>query len=188
MAPLLHPFFNSPHEEVRDTMSDKVLVAYGSKHGATAEIAKAIGQAIQEAGLEVDVLSADAVDSLSDYQAVVLGSAVYAGMWRKEAIDLLESQEEALAQHPVWIFSSGPTGEGDPVELLDGWRLPEAQQAVADRISPRDIAVFHGNIDGDKLNLGEKLIVKAVKGQFGDYRDWDAIRSWGSDVARALMT
>ena len=169
-------------------MSDKVLVAYGSKHGATAEIAEAIGQAIQQAGLEVDVLSADAVDSLSPYRAVVLGSAVYAGMWRKEAINLLESQEEALAQRPVWIFSSGPTGEGDPVELLDGWRLPEPQEAVAARIAPRDIAVFHGNIEGDKLNLGEKLIVKAVKGQFGDYRDWEAIRGWAWDIARTLTS
>jgi menaquinone-dependent protoporphyrinogen oxidase len=169
-------------------MSDKVLVAYGSKHGATAEIAEAIGQAIQQAGFEVDVLSADAVDSLSAYRAIVLGSAVYAGMWRKEAINLLESQEEALARCPVWIFSSGPTGEGDPVELLDGWRLPEAQQAVADRVSPRDITVFHGNIDGEKLNLGEKLIVKAVKGQFGDSRDWEAIRSWASDIANTLTS
>jgi menaquinone-dependent protoporphyrinogen oxidase len=169
-------------------MSDKVLVAYGSKHGATAEIAEAIGQAIQEAGLEADVMSADAIDSVSPYGAVVLGSAVYAGMWRKEAINLLESQEEELAQRPVWIFSSGPTGEGEPVELLDGWRLPEAQQEVVDRISPRDIAVFHGNIDGDKLNLGEKLIVKAVKGEFGDYRDWDAIRSWATGIAEALTS
>ena len=137
-------------------MSDKVLVAYGSKHGATAEIAEAIGRAIQEAGLTVDVLSADAVGSLSPYQAVVLGSAVYAGMWRKEAIQLLESQEEALAQVPVWIFSSGPTGEGDPVELLDGWRLPEAQQTVADRISPREITVFSSHARRARfVNIGK---------------------------------
>lgn len=167
-------------------MSERVLVAYASKYGSTAEIAEAIGQAMQEAGLDVDVLSADAVGDLAAYRAVVLGSAVYAGMWRKEAVKFLESQEAELAQLPVWLFSSGPTGEGDPVELLDGWRLPEAQQVIADRISPRDIVVFHGNIDPEKLNLGEKLIVKAVKGRSGDSRDWDAIRNWASHVASAL--
>jgi menaquinone-dependent protoporphyrinogen oxidase len=50
------------------------------------------------------------------------------------------------------------------------------------------MAVFHGNIDRDKLNLAEKLIVKAVKGEFGDFRDWDAIRNWASDVAGALSS
>ena len=38
-GPLAQQFFDLSHMEVRNTMSDKVLVAYGSKHGATAEIA-----------------------------------------------------------------------------------------------------------------------------------------------------
>lgn len=167
-------------------MTDKVLVAFATKYGATAEIAKAIGAAMQQVGLEVDVQEADQVGDLSLYGAVVLGSAVYAGMWRKEAVNLLEDNEAVLGQRPVWVFSSGPTGEGDPVELLDGWTLPDGQQAVVDRIGPRGIAVFHGNIDPDKLNLGEKLIVKAVKGQTGDFRDWDAIRAWGAGIAQEL--
>jgi len=169
-------------------MSDKVLVAYGSKYGSTAEIADAIGQVLQETGLDVEVRSAETVDDLAPYQAVILGSGVYAGMWRKEAAQFLETHQAELAERPVWLFSSGPSGEGDPVELLDGWRFPEAQGPIADRISPRDMAVFHGNIDRDKLNLAEKLIVKAVKGEFGDFRDWDAIRNWASGVASVLST
>jgi menaquinone-dependent protoporphyrinogen oxidase len=34
---------------------DRVLVAYGTRHGATAEIAEAIGKTLRTAGLEVDV-------------------------------------------------------------------------------------------------------------------------------------
>jgi len=169
-------------------MSDKVLIAYGSKYGSTAEIAEAIGQVLREAGFDADVHSAETVQDLAPYRAVVLGSGVYAGMWRKEAAQFLEAHQAGLAERPVWLFSSGPSGEGDPVELLDGWRFPDAQKPIADRISPRDMAVFHGNIDRDKLNLAEKLIVKAVKGEFGDFRDWDAIRNWASDVAGALSS
>ncbi|MEJ2210472.1 MAG: flavodoxin domain-containing protein [Anaerolineae bacterium] len=169
-------------------MSDKVLVAYGSKYGSTAEIADVIGQVLAEAGLDVDVRSAETVDDVAPYGAIVLGSGVYAGMWRKEAAQFLEVHQARLAECPVWLFSSGPSGEGDPVELLDGWRFPEAQKPIADRISPRDMAVFHGNIDRDKVNLAEKLIVKAVKGEFGDFRDWDAIRSWASDIASELTS
>jgi menaquinone-dependent protoporphyrinogen oxidase len=167
-------------------MSNRILVAYGTKHGSTAEIANTIGQVIQEAGLDVDVLSADAVEDLTPYAAVVLGSAVYVGKWREEAAKFLESHEAELTQRPVWLFSSGPTGEGDPVELLNGWRLPEAQERVAERISPRDIAVFHGNADTKKMGFGEKLMLKAVKAKTGDYRDWDAIRAWASGVASEL--
>ena len=36
-------------------MSDRVLVAHGSKTGSTAEIAEAVGTTLRVAGLEVDV-------------------------------------------------------------------------------------------------------------------------------------
>jgi menaquinone-dependent protoporphyrinogen oxidase len=169
-------------------MSTRILVAYASKHGATAEIAAAIAKTMEEAGDQVDLREAEAVGDVAPYDAVVVGSAVYAGMWQKEAVRFLEAHEVALAQRPVWFFSSGPTGEGDPVELLDGWRFPEGQQDLAGRIAPREMAVFHGSIDLGKLNFGEKLIVKAVRGVVGDFRDWDAIRAWAGGVAEALAT
>jgi menaquinone-dependent protoporphyrinogen oxidase len=58
-------------------MSGRVLVAYGSKFGSTAEIAQAIGTTLRVAGLEVDAERACDVRSLERYGAVVLGSAVY---------------------------------------------------------------------------------------------------------------
>jgi len=167
-------------------MNDQILVAFATKHGATAEIAEKIGQVLREAGLDTDVRSADRVDNLNPYRAVVLGSAVYAGRWRKEATTFLEANETGLTGRPVWIFSSGPTGEGDALELLKGWRIPEALQPLADRIQPRDIAVFHGVLDTEKLNLAEKLIVKGVKAPFGDFRDWDDITSWAEAIAASL--
>ena len=68
-------------------MEDKVLVAYATKYGATAEIAEKIGQVLRETGMAVDVEPADRVGDLSSYRAVVLGSGVYVGRWRKEAYE-----------------------------------------------------------------------------------------------------
>ena len=98
----------------------------------------------------------------------------------------LQANEKALAERPVWLFSSGPPGEGEPVELTQGWRFPGKLQPIADRIRPRDIAVFHGAVDVGKLNSIEKWMLKKVKAPVGDFRNWEAITSWATDIAAVL--
>ncbi|TES90979.1 MAG: protoporphyrinogen oxidase [Anaerolineales bacterium] len=167
-------------------MDNRVLVAYATKYGATAGIAEKIGQVILQAGLHTDVLPTDRVSDITVYKAIILGSAVYVGQWRKEAVAFLENNEKFMSKLPVWFFSSGPTGEGDPVQLMQGWRFPEAQQPIADRIEPRDIAFFLGVLDMKKLSLAEKMLIKGLKAPVGDFRDWDAITSWATAIADAL--
>jgi menaquinone-dependent protoporphyrinogen oxidase len=168
-------------------MDPKILVTYASKYGATKEIAEKIGSVLRQEGLPVDVHPVDDVRDLAPYTAVVLGSAVYIGKWQKEAVEFLQAHAETLTGRPVWLFSSGPTGEGDPVKLLEGWRLPADVQPVADRIRPRDIAVFHGFINREKMNFIEKWAVKSVvKKPFGDFRDWGMIGAWASSIAGEL--
>ena len=169
-------------------MANRVLVAYGTKYGATAEIAEKIGEVIREAGLDADVLRADRAGDLGLYGAVVLGSAVYIGRWRKEAVKFLKANEAALARMPVWIFSSGPTDEGDPVELVQGWTFPGSLQPIADRIGPRDVAVFQGATNEERMNFIEKWMLKNVGTQVGDFRDWDAIAAWASGIADELKS
>jgi menaquinone-dependent protoporphyrinogen oxidase len=164
----------------------RVLVAYATKHGATAEIAEKIGQTLREAGLPADVLPAKRVGDLTPYKAVVLGSAVYVGHWRKEAIEFLKANEKALTGLAVWLFSTGPTGKGDPAGLMKGWRFPKALQPVADRIQPREIAVFHGALDQKKLSMVDKWMIKKVKAPLGDFRDWNAVTSWAAVIASTL--
>ena len=85
---------------------DRVLVAFGTKHGATAEIAQVIADTLRAAGLQADVQRARRVRSLQPYRAVVLGSAVYRGHWRRDAVRLLRRPQ--LKAREVWLFSSGP--------------------------------------------------------------------------------
>ena len=167
-------------------MGDKVLVAFGTKYGATAEIAEKIGQVLRQAGLAADVLPADKVPDPSAYRAVVLGSGVYVGRWRKPAAKFLKAQEAVLGGKPVWLFSSGPTGEGDPSELVQGWTFPGGLQEIADRIKPRGIALFHGSVDVDKLNPLHKWMIGKVESPVGDFRDWEAISAWAARIAEEL--
>ena len=142
---------------------------------------------LREAGLQADILPVDRIRDVTPYKAVILGSAIYVGKWQKEAVRFLQANERILAERPVWIFSSGPTGTGDPIELVEGVRLPAELQPVADRIQPRDIAVFHGHINPEKINFIEKWAIKSlVKKPFGDFRDWDAIAAWATSIAESL--
>ncbi|HKI58262.1 MAG TPA: flavodoxin domain-containing protein [Trueperaceae bacterium] len=168
-------------------MEQHVLVVYASKYGATQGIAEAIGSSLRQAGLAVDVLPCRDVKDLHGYTAVVLGSAVYMGRWRREAADFLRNGEGQLARLPVWLFSSGPTGAGDLDELLDGWRFPIALEPIADRIAPRDIAVFHGALDEGALGPFDAFIARTVKAPSGDFRDLDVVRAWAQQIARALQ-
>ena len=165
---------------------NKILVAYATKYGATAEIAAKIGQVLDGAGLQADVVPVKQVKDLEPYGAAVLGSSIYIGAWRKELVKFLNDNEKWLADHPLWLFSSGPMGPGDPVELLKGWKSPKKLQPLLDRIKPRDVAVFHGAVDTQKMNAFEKWAIKNIKAPTGDFRDWDKISAWARGIADQL--
>ena len=167
-------------------MDKKVLVAYGSKHGATQEIGERIGKKLEENNFSVDVMPVNKVGNLSDYGAVLVGSGVYIGQWVKEAVKFVQGNEDALQHMPVWIFSSGPTGEGDASELVQGWKIPRSIQESVDQIQPKGIVVFHGAIDDEKLSWLERWMIGRVGSTKGDYRDWDHIDQWANDVAGQL--
>jgi menaquinone-dependent protoporphyrinogen oxidase len=167
-------------------MENKVLVAYASKHGATAEIAEKIGHALKDAGLQADVLPVTKIKDIKQYSAIVAGSAIYIAMWRKEFVRFLAGNEKLLAGMPVWLFSSGPMGEGDPVELSQGWRFPESQRSLIDAIKPREVAVFQGAINPQKMGFLEKWVIKNVKAPTGDFRNWEAITKWAGEIAIEL--
>lgn len=167
-------------------MAVKVLVAYGSKYGSTAEIAGRIGDVLSREGLEADVSEAGSAGGLQGYAAVVVGSGVYYGRWRRPAASFLKKNRELLAGIPVWIFSSGPAGEGDPLGLTDGWLSPKSLQRVIDAIQPEDLALFHGKVDPEKINAFERWAMKKVDSPTGDFRDWDTIAEWAARIAKAL--
>lgn len=151
----------------------QVLVAYGSKHGSTAEIAEAIATTLREHGLEVDCLPVGKVDDLAGYDAVVLGSAVYMRRWRREARRFLRHHAHALAERPFWVFSSGPVG--DPAKDNPAWLEPARTLAEAERLGVRDHVVFGGTSTSLK-----------VPEDFRDRRDWDEIQAWAGRIASEL--
>jgi menaquinone-dependent protoporphyrinogen oxidase len=170
-------------------MKNTVLVAYASKYGSTREIAEAIVETLRKNEVQADLRSAETVENMQGYKAVILGSAIYVGQWPKSAISFLKKNQKNLTRVPVWLFSSGPSGEGDPLQLVDGVRFPASLKPLIDNIHPLDIAVFHGDINLNKINAMEKWVIKnVVKKPFGDYRDWDSINRWTFSVAEKMKS
>ena len=184
-----HYLLYNKEEKVTDcggVMDKKILVVYGSKHGATQEISERIGKTLEKHNFQVDVMPANEAASLSDYGTVLIGSGVYIGQWVKEAVKFVQANEDVLKNMPVWIFSSGPTGEGDASELVQGWKLPRSIQECVDHIQPKGVVVFHGALDDNKLSWLERWMIGRVGAAKGDFRDWDVINQWAEDIAGQL--
>ena len=108
------------------------------------------------------------------------------GDWLPEAQTFLEQHQLNLSQKPVWLFSSGPTGTEDALKLLDGALVPPKLEKLVAAINPREIRVFHGKIDLRRLPPQERELIKGANVPRGDYRDWDAIKRWATEISRAL--
>ncbi len=164
----------------------RVLVSAASQHGATAEIAQAIGQALSEQGLAVAVIPPADVRSLDGYDAVIIGSAVYMGHWLDPAKELVNRFRDTFAGRPVWLFSSGPVGkpssklaqsmDQDPVDLSG---MFEATGAL-------DHRRFAGKLDRKHLSHPQRASLLVFRGLNGDFRDWAGIRQWAEGIARQL--
>jgi menaquinone-dependent protoporphyrinogen oxidase len=88
-----------------EAIPKKVLIAYASRAGSTAEVAEAIGQVLRGRGFPADVLPAGQVFGVSTYRAVIIGSAIRMGRWLPEAARLVERNQAALARIPAAFFS-----------------------------------------------------------------------------------
>ncbi len=162
-----------------------VLVAHASKRGSTAEIAQAIAEELRHAGLDVDCRAAGEVGSLSSYDAVVLGSAVYMKRWQGDAKHFLREHADELSERPFWVFSSGPVG--DPGKSGDAsWLEPPRIIDRAHQLGVRAHVVFGGRVPAEPRGPIERAMVKNTPAQYRDLRDWDEIRAWAKRVALEL--
>lgn len=160
----------------------KVLVTAASRHGATAEIAGAIAGALREAGLDADLVAPEEVDDVAPYEAVVLGSAVYAGRWLEPARRLAQRHHAALTERPVWLFSSGPIGR--PLQPTEE---PRDGVDFLRQLGAREHRVFAGRLVHEELGWVERTITGMLKAPDGEFRDWGAIRAWAGQIARSLQ-
>jgi menaquinone-dependent protoporphyrinogen oxidase len=160
----------------------KVLVAYASKMGGSKEIAEMVGKSLADRGLSVDISAAENAASPSGYDAIIVGSGLYAARWRKPARRFVKKNAATLRELPVWFFSSGPL-DASAAEH----EIPAVTQVATlmDLVHAREHATFGGRLPADAKGFPASAMAKT---KAGDWRDREQIKTWADGIANTLSS
>ena len=159
-----------------------ILVAYGSKRGGTEGLANMVAESLRQDGFAVDVLAARQVRSVENYEAVVVGGALYAMRWHRDARWLVKRYAGQLRGRPTYLFSSGPL-DASAIER----DIPPVHgvKRLIDKIGARGHATFGGRLAADAKGFPASGMAKHYA---SDWRDPDHVRTWVGRIAADLRT
>ena len=165
-------------------MGNQVLVAYATKSGSTNGVAEAIGQVLADFGLSVDVQSVSNVKNIDHYQAVIIGSATRMGRLLSEALNFAEKHKVALASKKTAYFTVCLTMQEDTPENRE--IVSASFKPLVQIKEPLSLGLFSGKYDSSTVNFVMRAMLKKMKTPEGDFRDWEAIKTWSSELAVQL--
>lgn len=183
----------------------KILIAYGTRYGATTGTAEEISKVLQEEGFEVKLvnLKEEKVKDISEYEVIIVGSGMKMHMWTSSAKSFLKKFSKELAKKKVALFvSSGALalmeykGEHDEIKIITKKYLED--KASNYNLNPISMTMFGGLwdynqmgkiyskfLDDEKENF-EPAGIKETKPGVFDSRNWDEIRNWAKELASKI--
>jgi len=194
--------------------SKKILVAYATDSGSTADVAKIIGEELEKSSATVEVLPVEQVDSLEGFSAAVIGAPEIVG-WHRAAKRFVHNNREGLAQIPVAYFFTlmsltdpgSDSFQGIPLACDGELTHPPTKEGTlsfkekyasvenylksvlkeAPMVKPVGVAFFGGKLSYYRMNWFRRLFVMAIiNANPGDRRNWNFIRTWATGVAPLL--
>ncbi|MCZ7571278.1 MAG: hypothetical protein M5U01_22250 [Ardenticatenaceae bacterium] len=193
----------------------RILVAYATMAGSTAEVAQAVGEEIAKSGLQVDVLPLSEIKDLEAYDGVVIGGPMIVG-WHCAAVRFLKKHRDAFQRIPLAVFvtamSLTRTGEtsvgGVPVYVDEKLPKPpekEGSLSLRERyarlsnylqpilratrpVKPVSIGIFGGRLEYGRLKWWAVLFAMLIiRAPAGERRNWPAIRAWAARLPAAFQ-
>ena len=156
-----------------------VLVTYGSKGGGTKGLAEMVATGLREEALQVDLVPPNRVKRLDEYEAVVVGGALYASRWHPAAKRFVKRHTGELRERPVFFFSAGPLD--DSATKKD---IPPVKgvQALMERVGARGHMTFGGRLSPDAKGFP----ARAMANRAGDWRDPAQVLAWVRSIAAII--
>ncbi|MCU1433941.1 MAG: flavodoxin [Pseudarthrobacter sp.] len=165
-----------------------VLVAYASGLGSTAEIAQHMASRLAAAVDAVECRSVEEVESVSGYEAVIVGSAIHNQAWLSPAAAFFNRLAPELATRPVWAFS---VGMADALPKPFRKRAAALQLKRVGELLPPDVplrghVIFSGVYQSDQMPAPLRIVFRLAGGRFGDLRNWADVNAWTDHIAADL--
>ncbi len=159
----------------------RVLVTVGSKRGGTTGLGDMVAEDLRAEGFEVEQRPPRQVKELKGYDAVVVGGALYALRWHKDARRFVRRHVTELQSRPTWFFSSGPLDDSavrTEIPPVNGVK------ELMERIGARGHATFGGRLAPDAKGFPASAMAKKNS---GDWRDPSQVKAWAHRVATELQ-
>lgn len=170
----------------KNPAAPRMLVAYATRAGSTAEVADAIGKRLAQSGAVVDVKPIKKVQSIDGYQAVVLGSAIRRGAVLPEVTDFVKNHKDELGKIPVAYFIVCMILREDTEENRK--KAASYLDSLRAEVNAVDTGMFAGKLDYSKLNFVDAFVVEHIIGTpEGDLRDWKQINTWAINLLPKLI-
>ena len=162
-------------------MKEKILVAYASVSGSTAEVAEAIAKVLREEGGQPVVKPVDKVIAIDEYDAIVLGSSIRGGRWLEDAHHFVADFAPTLRAKKVAYFTTCLTMVGDEIEGRKRvLAYMEPVMRIDKRIQPVGLGLFAGSLVPTYQTMAPGTV-------YGDHRNWDAIEKWAVEIAPKII-
>jgi menaquinone-dependent protoporphyrinogen oxidase len=194
----------------------KILIAYATMTGSSAEIAQAVAEVMIKEGAQVDVLPFSQIKNLENYTGVIVGAPMIMG-WHRKALAFLRQHRRVWGQIRLAVFvtamSLTNTAEtsvnGVPVFLDENlpkppvragslsWRERYATLSnylapilrATRPVKPVSIAVFGGRLEYGRLPWWAVLFAMVIiQAPAGERRNWPAIRAWAADLTSIFQS
>ncbi len=192
----------------------KILVAYATMSGTTADVAQAVGEEIAKAGVQVEVLPIREVKSLAGYDGVVVGGPMIAG-WHRDALSFLRRNRKAWSSTPLAVFLTAmsltraattslngvpfciddglpkPPARTDRLSFRERYSLPENYARpilnAARPAKPVSLAFFGGRLEYGRFPWWAVLFAMfVVQAPAGNKQNWPFIRGWAAGLPLAF--
>jgi menaquinone-dependent protoporphyrinogen oxidase len=174
----------------------KILIAYATTEGQTAQIADRLADVIRKRGVEAEALdlkrSKDV--SLDGYDAVIVGGSIHMGKHQEHVTDFVRKNRAVLERRPSAFFSVSLAAHGDMAnaeayvenfEQQTGWH-------------PTKVGLFSGALLYRKYGLLKRYMMKRIVrdkpgGVSTDtsrdhvYTDWDQVKRFAEDFLERLV-
>jgi menaquinone-dependent protoporphyrinogen oxidase len=184
-------------------MSRKILIIYGTHYGSTEEIAEFIATKLKSKNMVVDIINSkeDNNPSLTDYNAIIIGSGIRINRWTKETVQFIKNNLSVLKQQRnlAFFISCGFASDSETLHEAEEQYITKFLSKFGLTTDNYFFEAFGGKIDltqQSRIGKFDKIImwlysffkrgITIQNKHVNDYRDWKKVESFVDSISNAL--